>query len=165
LDFAEEERAAPRCRRRTAAAPVLAKAQIIEAAAMTRKATDGHHVWYRALDQNTVVEIPEDVHAALTGLWRKRCEVLKEPGSDPLHRIAAAVVTIGEAAAALADYARRNRWPAWFVEIAELFAERATSIAHWLLCLAGRLADRHGPDWSLALDMPQWSPPANRSGR
>jgi hypothetical protein len=97
-------------------------------------------------------------HAVLTRLWHERCETLKHPGCDPLHRIAAGIATIGEGVEALADYARRNGWPPGIVQLASLFASCARRAADWLLCLAGELAERHGPDWAVQLGMPQFDP-------
>jgi hypothetical protein len=120
-----------------------------------------HHPWNLASfpELKATIPVPSNVNQVLGRLLTERCEVLKRPGADPLHRIAAASATIGEGADAIADYGRRNGWPAWFVEIARLFAKAAKSAAHWLLMLAGALAKAHGEGWVSALGMPQWQPP------
>jgi hypothetical protein len=123
-----------------------------------RHATEGHHVWGRR-NSPAVVEIPSNWHRAFDARRHERCEVLKRPGTDPLHRIAAAAVTVGEAADALADFARRQGWPPWIANLAAIFAEAMTSAADWLLLLAGQLDKAIGPDWAAKLGMPSWSPP------
>jgi hypothetical protein len=82
--------------------------------------------------------------------------MLRRPGDNPLHRVAAVVATVGEAAEALADYARRQEWPNWVAELADIFAGAAGDAANWLLILAGKLNDKLGPAWVEHLDMPPW---------
>jgi hypothetical protein len=123
----------------------------------TRKRTERHHVWGKG-NSSVTIEIPGNWHRVLDGLRAERCELLKKPGADPLHRVAAAVTTIGEGAIAFAEFAERNSWPAWIADIAIAFANATKSGANWLLCLAGILADKHGPDWAEVVGMPAWKP-------
>jgi hypothetical protein len=122
--------------------------------------THRHHPWFRASfpQLKGTIRVPTNDHAVLTALWQERCEALKYPGTDPLHRGAAMVATIGEGCEAFADIARRKGWPPWVADLASLFARTAGSLAHWLLCLAGELEARHGPDWAIQLGMPEINP-------
>jgi hypothetical protein len=121
-------------------------------------ATELHHVWDEAISP-AAVEIPANWHRAFHARRHERCGILNRPGADPLHRIAAAAVRVGEAADALADFARQQGWPPWIANLAAIFAEAMTSAAHWLLLLAGQLDKVIGPDWAVRLGMPPWSPP------
>jgi len=101
------------------------------------------------------VEIPGNWHRALDGRRALRDEVLKRPGYNPLHQIAAAVATFREAADVFADFARRHGWLEWAVSLAEIFAKAAGSAAEWLLVLAGKL-EFWRPGW--IREMPEWRP-------
>lgn len=117
-----------------------------------------HHVFGRGKpDSNkNKVKMPGNYHRVLSTQHDHRPEVLRQPGDHPLHRIAATVVTIGEAATAFAEFARLNHWPEWSICLALLLAAGANSVADWLLILAGKLEDRLGPGWADDLGMPQW---------
>jgi hypothetical protein len=123
-----------------------------------RKRTEKHHPFGR--DNPAVakiaVETPGNSHRALDHRRARRSEMLRHPGDNPLHRVAAVVATVGEAADALADYARRQEWPNWVAELAGIFARVAGDAANWLLILADRLDDKLGPTWVEHLDMPPW---------
>jgi hypothetical protein len=123
-----------------------------------RKRTEGHHPFGRdnPAVAEIVVEIPGNWHRVLDTRRAGRPEILKRPGDNPLHQIAAIVATLGEAADALADYARRQGWPEWVVALADLFAKAAGGAADWLLILAGNLDERLGPTWAEDLEMPRW---------
>ena len=120
--------------------------------------TERHHIWWKD-NSPAVVEIPTNWHAVFNARWSERCAVLKRPGADPLHRGAAAARTVGEAAAALAEFAKAHGWPAWVATLAATFAEGMSSLANWLLLIAGRLDAAFGPDWAAKLGVPPWSPP------
>jgi hypothetical protein len=125
-----------------------------------KKSTELHHPFGRGnqdIDAITA-EIPGNWHRALDSRRARRPEILKRPGDNPLHQIAAIGVTLGEAADALGEYARRQQWPEWVATLSDLFARVAHSAADWLLILAGRLDDQLGPEWAAKLDMPQWHP-------
>jgi hypothetical protein len=121
-----------------------------------RKLTEGHHPFGRdnRAVAKIVVEIPGNWHRALDARRARRAEILKRAGDNPLHQIAAVVATLGEAADALADFARRERWPQWAATLADLFAAAARAASDWLLILAGNLDERLGADWAEDLDMP-----------
>jgi hypothetical protein len=123
-----------------------------------RKPAERHHPFGR---DNPIVagislEIPANWHRALDTRRDRRPDILKRPGDNPLHQIAAAVATLGEAADVVADVARREAWPDWIAGLAEIFASAAGSAADWLLVLAGKLDERHGPTW--IKEMPKWRP-------
>ena len=123
-----------------------------------RKRTELHHPFGR---DNPVVE---KIAVAIPGIWHRvldarrngRPAILRRPGDNPLHQIAAIVVTLGEAADAFADYARREQWPEWAARLADLFGQVAHSAADWLLILAGNLDVQLGPLWAEKLEMPLW---------
>jgi hypothetical protein len=122
------------------------------------KPTERHHPFGR---DNSIVagislEIPGNWHRALDTRRARRPEILKRPGDNPLHQIAAAVATLGEAADVVADVARREAWPDWIAGLAEIFANAAGSAAEWLLVLGGKLDERRGPTW--IEEMPKWRP-------
>jgi hypothetical protein len=102
------------------------------------------------------VEIPGNWHRALDARRARRPEILKRPGDNPLHQIAAAVATFGEAAEVVADIARREAWPEWIAGLADIFANAAASTSDWLLVLAGKLDEWRGPAW--IEEMPRWQP-------
>jgi hypothetical protein len=117
-----------------------------------------HHVFGRGKpDSNkNKVKIPGNDHRVLGAKHDRRPDVLRRPGDNPLHRIAANVVTLGEAATAFAEFARLNHWLEWSIRLAVLLAAGADSVADWLLILAGKLEDRLGPGWADDLGMPLW---------
>jgi hypothetical protein len=125
---------------------------------LCRERTEGHHPFGRndPAFANTVVEVPGNWHRVLDAARARRPEILKRPGDNPLHQMAAVVETLGEAADALADFARREEWPEWVAALADLFASAAANAADWLLILAGKLDERFGPAWAEDLDMPPW---------
>jgi hypothetical protein len=125
-----------------------------------RKRTEGHHPFGRndPAFAEIVVEIPGNWHRVLDARRARRPELLKRPGDNPLHQIAAIVTTLGEATDALADFARLEEWPGWVAVLADLFAKAAGAAADWLLILAGKLDDRLGAEWAEDLDMPTWHP-------
>ena len=125
-----------------------------------RKRTELHHPFGRdnPAVAEVVVEIPGNWHRALDARRAHRPEILKRPGDNSLHQIAAVVATLGEGADALADFARRDEWPEWIATLADLFAATARTAADWLLILAGNLDERLGPTWAEYLDMPPWRP-------
>jgi hypothetical protein len=120
------------------------------------KCTEGHHPFGRNISAFTecVVDMPGNWHRVLDARRADRPEIPKRPGDNPLHQIASIVVTLGEAADAFADYARREEWPEWVSNLGTVFGEVAHSAADWLLILAGRLDAEHGPSWAEKLDMP-----------
>jgi hypothetical protein len=122
------------------------------------KRTEKHHPFGRhnAAVRKIVVEMPGNWHRALDVRRAHRPEILKRPGDNPLHCIAAVVATVGEAADAVADFARREDWPDWVAKHSDLFAEAAGVAADWLLILAGKLDEQLGPTWAENLDMPPW---------
>jgi len=125
-----------------------------------RKRTEGHHPFGRnnPAFAETVVEIPGNWHRVLDARRARRPEILKRPGDNPLHQIAAVVATLGEAADALADFARREEWPKWVAFLTDLFAKTASAVTDWLLILAGKLDERLDAEWARDLDMPPWHP-------
>jgi hypothetical protein len=125
---------------------------------MGRKRTEDHHPFGRndPAFAETIVELPGNWHRVLDARRARRPEILKRPGANPLHQIAAVVATLGEAADALADFARGEQWPEWAVALADLFAKAARAAADWLLILAGQLDEHFGPAWAEDLDMPPW---------
>jgi hypothetical protein len=120
--------------------------------------TEEHHPFGR--DNSTVakitVDIPGNWHRAFDTRRAQRPDILKRPGDNPLHQIAAIVTTLGEAADTLADFARREKWPDWVAALADLFAHAAGTATDWLLILAGKLDERLGPAWAEDVDMPPW---------
>ena len=150
-------------------------------------AAERHHVWGRA-NSPAVVEIPGNWHRALDAMRGERCEALKRPGIDPLHRIAAVAATIGESAAAFADHVRRWEWAPWLADLATIFPMPPRALRTGCCCSpAGLLigsapigrqswtcpngsrrndrADRDSrsrrgtSDWAAKPDLPQWEPP------
>jgi hypothetical protein len=122
------------------------------------KLVERHHPFGR---DNPIVagislEIPGNWHRALDIRRARRPEILKRPGENPLHQIAAAVATLGEAADVVADVVRREAWPEWIAGLAKIFANAAGSAAEWLLILAGKLDEWRGPTW--IEEMPKWPP-------
>jgi hypothetical protein len=122
-----------------------------------RKPVERHHPFGRddPIVSEIDVEIPGNWHRALDARRALRDEVLKRPGDNPLHQIAAAVATLGEAADAFADFARRQGWPEWTARLADIFASAADSATESLLILAGKL-DEWRPGW--IGEMPGWRP-------
>jgi hypothetical protein len=120
------------------------------------KRTEKHHPFGRdnPAVENFAVEMPGNWHRALDYRRAQRPEVLRRPGDNPLHRIAAVVATVGEAADALADFGRRANWPEWVPRLSELFANAARDAADWLLILADKLDQQLDPAWFQRLDMP-----------
>jgi len=120
------------------------------------KRTEGHHPFGRNIPDfaDCVVEIPGNWHRAFDTRRAKRPDNQKRPGENPLHQIAAIVVTLGEAAETVADYARREGWPEWVSNLGDLFGQVAHSAADWLLILAGQLDKNFGPSWADKFDMP-----------
>jgi hypothetical protein len=104
-----------------------------------RKPTERHHPFGRdnPIVAKIDVEIPGSWHRALNVRHERRPEILKRPGENPLHQMAAAVATFGEAADVVADVARREAWSEWIAGVADIFANAAASISDWLLVLAG----------------------------
>jgi hypothetical protein len=123
-----------------------------------RKRTEDHHPFGRYNEDVAAitVEIPGNWHRVLDARRAERPAILQRPGDNPLHQIAAVVTTLGEAAGAFADFARREQWPEWTATLAGRFAIAANSTATWLLVLAGRLDDRLGQEWNRDLDLPLW---------
>jgi hypothetical protein len=123
-----------------------------------RKPLEDHHPFGRynkIVERIVVQEVPGNWHRALDARRDRRPEILKRPGENPLHRIAAAVATLGEAADAFVDFARRQGWPEWITALADFLASTADSATEWLLILAGRL-DEWRPGW--IGEMPKWRP-------
>ena len=123
-----------------------------------RSRIEAAHPWSREVSPVTV-DMPANWHRKLDARRARRPDVLKHPGDDPLHNVAAVVATIAEGAAVLADHARRQAWPSWIAALAELFAIAGRAAADWLLVLAGRLSEQIGADWMEALDMAEWRLP------
>ena len=124
-----------------------------------RKCTEDHHPVGRdngIVASIVVREVPGNWHRALDSRRAQRPEILKRPGDNPLHQIAATVATFGEAADAVADVARRQGWPEWIANLADVFAKAAVSATDWLLILAGKLEEWCGPAWFA--EMPRWQP-------
>jgi hypothetical protein len=122
------------------------------------RALEDHHPLGRDNDiaeRIVVHEVPGNWHRALDARRALRDEVLKRPGDNPIHQIAAAVATLGEAVDAFSDFARRQGWPEWTAELADIFASTADSATEWLLKLAGKL-DEWRPGW--IGEMPKWRP-------
>jgi hypothetical protein len=122
------------------------------------RSTEEHHPFGRdnpAVEKITV-EVPGNWHRALDARRARLPEILKRPGDNPLHRIAAVVARLGQAADAFSDFTRRELWPAWAANLADLFAEGAHAAADWLLILAGKLDEHFGPGWVDLMDMPPW---------
>jgi NTP pyrophosphatase (non-canonical NTP hydrolase) len=103
-----------------------------------------------------VVEMPGNWHRVFDHRRAQRPAILRHPGDNPLHRIAAVVASVGEAADALADYARRQEWPSWVAELADILAGAAGDVANWLLILAGKLDENLGPAWAEHMGLPLW---------
>jgi hypothetical protein len=123
------------------------------------KRTEKHHPFGRdnPAVANIDVEIPGNWHRALDARRARRPEILKRPGDNPVHRVAAVVGTVSEAADAFADFARRQQWPNWVVKLADIFAGAAGNAADWLLILAGKLDEHLGPEWWVQHgDIPPW---------
>jgi hypothetical protein len=122
------------------------------------KRTEEHHVFGRGRPDidATTVEMPGNWHRVLGAACERRAKLLKRPGDNPLHQIAAVSIASGEVAAAFAEYARGQIWPDWAAGLADIFAEADRSVADWLLILAAKLEDQLDPDWVEKIDMPQW---------
>jgi hypothetical protein len=122
------------------------------------KPVERHHPFGRddAIVADIYVEIPGNWHRALDARRDQRPEILKRPGENSLHQIAAAVATLGEAADLVANVARREAWPEWIAGVADIFANAAASTSDWLLVLAGKLDEWLGPAW--IGEMPKWRP-------
>jgi hypothetical protein len=122
-----------------------------------KKPTELHHPFGR--DNHAVagivVEIPGNWHRVLDSRRSQREKILRRPGDNPLHQIAAAVATFGEAADVFADFARRQGGPEWVANLADVYAE-VGSAADWLLILASKLEEWRGAAWIDA--MPPWHP-------
>jgi len=123
-----------------------------------QKPTERHHPFGRdnRAVAGIVVEIPGNWHRVLDSRRSQRETIQRRPGDNPLHQIAAAVATFEEAAEVLADFARRQGWPEWVANLAEVFAKTAASATEWLLILASKLEEWHGAAWIDA--MPPWRP-------
>jgi hypothetical protein len=123
-----------------------------------RKPVERHHPFGRdnAIVAEIYVEIPGNWHRALDTRRAKRPDILKRPGDNPLHRIAAVVTTFGEAVDTVASFSRHQRWPVWVVKFAALLADAANWATDCLLILAGKLDERQGEAW--IEDMPKWRP-------
>jgi hypothetical protein len=102
------------------------------------------------------VAIPGNWHRAFDNRQAFRPEILKRPGENPLHQIAAVIARFSDAADVVADFASRQGWPDWVTELAGVFAKAADSAADWLLILAGKLEEWCGPAWTDG--MPSWQP-------
>ncbi len=115
-----------------------------------------HHPFGRhnATVEQIAIDIPANWHRVLDALRAQRPEVLKRSGDNPLHQIAAIVTTLGEAAEAFGDYARRAQWPEWSASLADIFARAAECAADWLLILAAQLNEGLGTTWAETLGMP-----------
>jgi hypothetical protein len=124
-----------------------------------RKPMENHHPFGRdneMFDKVVVDDVPGNWHRALDARRDRRPEeVLKRPGDNPLHQIAAVVARLGDAADSFADFARRQAWPEWAASLADTFASAANSAAEWLLILAGKLEEWR-PGW--IGEMPKWHP-------
>jgi hypothetical protein len=122
-----------------------------------KKPFERHHPFGRdnPIVADIDVEIPGNWHRALDARRDRRPEILKRPGENPLYLIAAALATLGEAAHAFADFTRRQGWPEWTAELADIFSNAAYSATEWLLILAGKL-DEWRPGW--IGEMPKWRP-------
>jgi hypothetical protein len=120
-----------------------------------RKRTEDHHIFGRGDPAVASIsrEIPGNWHRALDARRAQRPDILKRPGDNPLHQVAAVVATFGEAADAVGDFARRQGWPAWVANLADVFANTAIHVTDWLLILAGKLDVLCGPAW--IADMPK----------
>jgi hypothetical protein len=124
------------------------------------KPTELHHPFGRGnphVDAITA-EIPGNWHRVLDARRAQRPEIPKRPGGNPLHQIAAIAATFGEGADAVADFARRQKWPEWVAALCGIFAHGGQKVADWLLILAGKLDERLGPAWAEELGMPPWRP-------
>lgn len=122
--------------------------------------TEDHHPFGRDNPEvrKITVEIPANWHRVLDDRRARRPEILKRPGDNPLHQTAAVVATLGEAAGALAQFARLQKWPDWVATLCRIFAEAGENVADWLLILADKLDSQLGPEWAEKLDMPAWQP-------
>ncbi len=126
----------------------------------SKKPTELHHPFGRGnpdIDAITA-EMPGNWHRVLDARRARRPEILKKPGDNPLHQIAAVVATLGEAAAALGEFARLQQWPQWVPALCEIFASTGHNVAEWLLILAGKLDHKYGPAWAEEFGMPKWRP-------
>jgi hypothetical protein len=124
-----------------------------------RSPTENAHPFGRdnEIFEKIVVDgVPGNWHRALDARHDRRPEeILKRPGDNPLHQIAAVVARFGDAADTFADFARRQGWPEWVANLADTFARAANSATEWLLILAGNL-DEWRPGW--VGEMPKWYP-------
>jgi hypothetical protein len=100
--------------------------------------------------------MPGNWHRVFDHRRAQRPEILRHPGGNPLHQIAAVVAAVGEAADALADYARRQEWPNWVAELADILAGAAGDVVTWLLILADKLDNNLGPAWAEHMGLPPW---------
>jgi hypothetical protein len=92
------------------------------------RSTEEHHPFGRdnpAVEKITV-EVPGNWHRALDARRARLPEILKRPGDNPLHRIAAVVARLGQAADAFSDFTRRELWPAWAANLADLSPKAPT---------------------------------------
>jgi hypothetical protein len=123
-----------------------------------RKCTEDHHPFGRGdpAVARLSLEIPGNWHRVLDARRERRPDTLKRAGDNPLQQVAAVVATFGEVADATGDFARRQAWPAWISDLADILAKAAAFAADWLLILAGKLDEWCGPDW--VSDMPKWQP-------
>ena len=106
--------------------------------------------------RKVVVVIPGNWHRVFDAHRAQLPENLRCPGENPLHQIAAVVAALAKAADAVADVARTQGWPEWTFNLAETFASTAMSAVDWLMILAGKLDEWHGPAW--IDEMPEWQP-------
>lgn len=122
------------------------------------KRTEEHHVFGRGRPDidGITIKMPSNWHRVLDARRDRRPEVLKQPGENDLHQIAAVVVTFGEAAATVSEFAHWQQWPDWVTGLADIFAEAAQSEADRLLILAAKLEDELGSDWAEQMGMPEW---------
>jgi hypothetical protein len=120
--------------------------------------TERHHPFGRnnSIAAEIAVAIPGNWHRALDDRRAQRPKILKRPGDNPLHQIAAIATTLGEAAEAFADYARREQWPEWAARLADLLSSAAHCAANQVLVLAGHLDKRFGAEWTRDLELPPW---------
>jgi hypothetical protein len=123
-----------------------------------RSIVERHHVLGRAISDDITVDIPLNWHRVLHAAEKRRDEVLRHPGLDPLHRIAAAIMRGVDIARAVANYGQSQGWRQWAIDLARIMAGIGEHAANWLLILAGALEEQHGADWAAALELPEWRP-------
>jgi hypothetical protein len=125
-----------------------------------KNTTELHHPFGRGnpdIDAITA-ETPGNWHRELDDRRARRPAILKRPGGNPLHQLAAVVATLGEAASALGEFARLQQWPEWVPVLCDIFSNAGQNAAEWLLILAGKLDDKYGPGWADEFGMPTWRP-------